>query len=387
MKIFSFKRIAMVLAILWGMSLAVSAQDYSVPVKFQGQKPVITDFVSAILSGEELGEYFGHLSDQWQRRQKGQKTMGTWTVDAKNGFVRYEEVIKNADENSHNTCEFCYWNCVDNRHKLVATSARLFWDGRPVDTEHTGLQFYVYDTETRRMEAVPQGFFGMEIDVPGREVAHYNLPQVGKDITVTAFPSSQYQGKKEILIDCKWDGMHFHQQGRPGQKLSFEDGPIGPKETWEDYDVSLRIVDEQGAKPGYEAIVRDRDGKTLQVLEGRTEDRPMGMERFGNVIEKDINFDYIPDLLICLGGMKVTDQTFQYYDAWIAEDGPNGRTFTLYKPFRDISNAEIDPAYKRVLSHYMARDGSFTYLSKVWKNGILTEDGKSWNVPKKLEIE
>ena len=113
----------------------------------------------------------------------------------------------------------------------------------------------------------------------------------------------------------------------------------------------------------------------------------MDMERFGNVIEKDINFDYIPDLLICLGGMKVTDQTFQYYDAWIAEDGPNGRTFTLYKPFRDISNAEIDPAYKRVLSHYMARDGSFTYLSKVWKNGILTEDGKSWNVPKKLEIE
>ena len=75
MKIFSFKRIAMALAILWGMSLAVSAQDYSFPVKFQGQKPVITDFVSAILSGEELGEYFGHLSDQWQRRQKGQKTI------------------------------------------------------------------------------------------------------------------------------------------------------------------------------------------------------------------------------------------------------------------------------------------------------------------------
>ena len=63
------------------------------------------------------------------------------------------------------------------------------------------------------------------------------------------------------------------------------------------YDVSLRIVDADGENPGYEAIVR-LNGKTLQVLEARVEDRPGVMEKFGNVIQKDVNFDGLDDLLI-----------------------------------------------------------------------------------------
>ena len=134
-----------------------------------------------------------------------------------------------------------------------------------------------------------------------------------------------------------------------------------------------------------EAIVRNRDGKTLQVLETKVEDRPGDMAKFGNVIEKDVNFDGTPDLLICLGGQKVTDQTFLYYDAWIADWNEGNVTFTLYPSFRDIANAEVDAAYRCIFSHYMARDGSYTYLQKSWSNGKLVEDGKSWNVKQKLE--
>lgn len=155
----------------------------------------------------------------------------------------------------------------------------------------------------------------------------------------------------------------------------------------EDYDVSLRIVDEQGAQPGYEAIVR-LNGKTLQVLEARVEDRPDEMEKFGNVIQKDVNFDGLDDLLICLGGQPVTDQTFMYYDAWIAQSGANGPTFTLYKDFRDIANAEVDTANKRILSHYLVRDGkTYNYSQLRWQDGTLETVGKSWIEKKLLRVK
>ena len=383
------KKMLVAWAIMLGLCLSVSAQDedYSIPVRFKGDRPTISDFVSAILSQDELGEALGGLSEQWTQYQQGKKTQGEWTENLRNGYVSHFHRVNSMDENSEQTCEFCYWNCVDGRHKLVALNIKLFWDNRPVDTENTGLSFYVYDSETRRMNWASWNDLGMDIDVPGRGVAHYALPITGKDIGATVYPSEEHKGKDAIVINCKWDGMRFHQQSKNGQKLSFEDGPIGPKETWEDYDVSLRIVDEKGPMPGYEAIVRNRDGKTLQVLEAKLEDRPDDMKSFGNVIEQDVNLDGTPDLLISVGGRSVTDQTFQYYDAWIADWNEGNVTFTLYPTFRDIANPEVDAAYQCVFSHYMARDGSYTYIQKRWENGKLVEDGKSWNVKEKLVRE
>ena len=155
----------------------------------------------------------------------------------------------------------------------------------------------------------------------------------------------------------------------------------------EDYDVSLRIVDEQGAQPGYEAIVR-LNGKTLQVLEAQVIDRPDEMEKFGNVLQKDVNFDGLDDLLICLGGQKVSDQTFMHYDAWLATSADGTVKFVRYKNFRGVTNAEVDTANKRILSHYLVRDGvTYNYTAHRWKNGMLMEDGQSWNEPKKLLIK
>ena len=384
----SFKTVALALTVLLGMCLPMSAQDedYSILVNFKGERPTITDFVNAILGQDELGEALGGLSDKWKLYQQGKKTPGEWTVKPQNGYVGHHLAVKTDGENSDTMYEFCYWNCADNRHKLVALNIKLTWDNRPTDTENTGLSFYIYDSKTRRMNWASWNDLGMVIDIPGRGVAQYALPITGKDIIATVYPSEEYKGKSAILIDCKWDGMHFHQQGRSGQKLSFENGPIPPKETWEDYDVSLRIVDGQGQHPGYEAIVRNRDGKTLQVLETRVEDRPSNMEKFGNVIETDVNFDGTPDLLISVGGQSVSDQTFQYYDAWIADWNEGNVTFTLYPTFREIANAEVVPAYQCIFSHYMARDGSYTYIQKSWKNGKLVEDGQSWNVKQKLKL-
>ena len=156
----------------------------------------------------------------------------------------------------------------------------------------------------------------------------------------------------------------------------------------DEYDVSLRIVDADGEQPGYEAIFR-MNGKALQVLEARVEDRPSDMEEFGNVIQKDVNFDGYDDLLICLGGQSVSDQTFMYYDAWIFNPQTIGNSpLSRYEPFRDIANAEVDSAQKRILSHYLVRDGvTYNYTAMRWQNGELKTEGQSWNEKKKLQIK
>ena len=148
----------------------------------------------------------------------------------------------------------------------------------------------------------------------------------------------------------------------------------------EEWDVSVRTFD-MDSEPKYEVIIRDSEGKTRTVGERTGFDYPQDMlETFGNEWETDLNFDGHTDVLICLGRMPASDQTFVHYDAWVydTEDGK----FYCQGTFRDIFNPEIDREEHRILSHYIARDGvTRVYSAHYWqKDGNIVTVGDSWTV-------
>jgi hypothetical protein len=144
------------------------------------------------------------------------------------------------------------------------------------------------------------------------------------------------------------------------------------------FEVSVVTPDLEEQYPRYEATVTSGD-KTIQVLKGKTEDYPKDMlGKFGQVTQVDVNFDGYTDLLICLGEVPASDQTFLTYDAWIYN--PEKGQFRLHEGFRDIYNAEVDAANKRILSHYLVRDGKTKYYNAVRlkDDGTVEEMGEGW---------
>jgi len=144
------------------------------------------------------------------------------------------------------------------------------------------------------------------------------------------------------------------------------------------FEVSVVTPDLEEQYPRYEATVTSGN-KTIQVLKGKTEDYPKDMlGKFGQVTQVDVNFDGYTDLLICLGEVPASDQTFLTYDAWIYN--PEKGQFRLHEGFRDIYNAEVDAANKRILSHYLVRDGKTKYYNAVRlkDDGTVEEMGEGW---------
>lgn len=151
----------------------------------------------------------------------------------------------------------------------------------------------------------------------------------------------------------------------------------GPAEEW---DVSVRTFD-MDSEPKYEVIIRNSEGKTMTVGERTGYDYPEDMlETFGNVWETDVNFDGHTDVMICLGRMPASDQTFVHYDAWVYD--PDDGKFYCQGTFRDIYNPEVDREEHRILSHYIARDGKTrVYSAHYWqRDGNIVKVGESWTV-------
>lgn len=195
-------------------SLEVSTEEYF-PVSFKGNKPDISDFVSAILSRDELGEALGGMADNWKKHLKG-KTLPkevTFTVDSKNGYLRYDVTYPEAE---HLYIEYCYWNCADGKHKLIGENISLIVDGRPVDTELTGLSFYWYDNATRQMCYKYAFELGDQVEPPaGSTGSVRNLPRQGKTIEFifsipqNAANTSNRQSRRSVTKKLTWNGTKF----------------------------------------------------------------------------------------------------------------------------------------------------------------------------------
>lgn len=176
------------------------------PVKFKGKSPNIKDFVSARFSdGEGLGECLGDIASSWEQYLQGKPLDKgcTFVVDTANGFMRFDRKYTGLDRKQ---MEMCYWNCSDGNHKLVAENIEAYANGRQIDTECTGWQFFMYDINTHRMKPVGGDDLGFVYDFPlgNSNTVSIALPRQGKTVVLTCHTPS---GK--ITKRLTWNGSKF----------------------------------------------------------------------------------------------------------------------------------------------------------------------------------
>lgn len=181
----------------------IFAQD-KITVRYMGQRPIITDFVNALLARNGVDECYGIFRTDWQRRRQKQELTNGATIiaDTKNGYVRYDKV---RNDGSRQTIEFCYWNCSDGRHKIVAQSICSFDYDSPMAGQFDGLTMYRYDNNTHQLTWVSNFEMGTSIEEGMPTV--YSLPQTGKDITAVV-----YDNNRMIEMLMKWNGSRFSQE-------------------------------------------------------------------------------------------------------------------------------------------------------------------------------
>ena len=188
-------------------TLAIAAQEDGFRVNYQGAKPTIKDFALAYITSlsseaEECdaeGMYlYENLQDAIKCQAKGLplEANRTLTIDQKNGFLVYEQ--KQMEYLSR--IEMCYWNEADGKHKLFACNRWSFENGKPRLGQYDVLDFYRYDSATKKMSWC---------EPPGFEVEYFNksygLPRTGKDITVTTWGDNGEKTQKTL----KWNGHEF----------------------------------------------------------------------------------------------------------------------------------------------------------------------------------
>ena len=194
--------------------LTLSAQEGGIPVKYQGAKPTISDFVTAYVStnneDDEDGEYnesFNAFCSAWERHQKGlpmeegEDFSETLTVDERNGYVCYE---RRHEGGWLSRWETCYWNESDGKHKLFAYNVSCFKDGQYDPGQYDGLIFYRYDNATKTMTWCEDPGIYQRCSNDAGEWLSYALPRTGKDITVTIWHKS---GPSQKTL--RWNGRKF----------------------------------------------------------------------------------------------------------------------------------------------------------------------------------
>ena len=222
---------------------------YAEIVKYQGQKPIINDFINAYFGEESEDELNGYLSDLWHRFLKNEPLDKNEkvTLDTKNGFASFEKVYppdEDDPDGSKILVEMCYWNSSDGNHKIFAESVQMFQGNRAIETEFSGISFGIYNNNTHKMTYVNQEVMGIDVktgmqNLGVREekgeyflvnyeteerkpiteeqynkwwyeypIVTYSLPRVGKDIT--AVINNRPEGKKEVIV--KWNGLRFDVQ-------------------------------------------------------------------------------------------------------------------------------------------------------------------------------
>ena len=175
-----------------------------ITVSFKGVQPNIKDFVTALLSQEDLGESLEEMKRCWEWYTNGmQLTSGqSFVVDTQNGYVGFESVESDTERQ---VIECCFWNYADKKHKLVALSNDYYQNGRAIDGQYTGITFYIYDNATRQMKLANASDLGIEVSIPGgTSVTTHALPRKGKTLVYTLHTAS---GKIDKRLT--WNGSKF----------------------------------------------------------------------------------------------------------------------------------------------------------------------------------
>ena len=206
------KKILVSAILLLGMSSILKAQEneesWSFPVTYSGSRPVITDFVSAILSREDIGESLGEMKANWDLYLQGKKLPEgrSFLVDVKNGYLRYDATDKDEDGTVYQrSIEYCYWNHSNGRNKLVGENTVCKQDGKVFMGQFSGVSYYLYDGKTRLMRFAYEPDLGIDLDCPeDTELIVHKLPQSGKTVEYHFY---SHGGEK--LVKYTWVGDIF----------------------------------------------------------------------------------------------------------------------------------------------------------------------------------
>ena len=195
-------------------TLTLAAQD-AFPVKYQGAKPDICDFVTAFVDSrhdevdedECVDEAFVALARAWDLYQKGLPMVEgeTLTVDIRGGYVCLERLSTYESTEDVQKWEMCYWNEIDGKHKLFAYNVLCFRNGQYDPGQYDGLTFYRYDNATKKMRWCEAPGFELRYGADDGTRISYALPRVGKDITASYW----YQNGKKKNKALKWNGHKF----------------------------------------------------------------------------------------------------------------------------------------------------------------------------------
>ena len=179
-----------------------------ITVSYKGDKPTIKDFVEAFLSPEDVGEALGSLKDAWELYREGMKLMPgeELIVDTQYNYVGYDSEESDTERMVIECRAFDY---ADGHHTLVALSNDYFVNDKAIMGQYTGLEFFVYDTDTRKMQPVYDGDIGIDIDFPTdvSGISH-KLPRAGQTIVYILHTSSG----KLIEKSLTWNGSVFIEQ-------------------------------------------------------------------------------------------------------------------------------------------------------------------------------
>ena len=151
-------------------------------------------------------------------------------------------------------------------------------------------------------------------------------------------------------------------KGREGRRGAGRSGRAEMENRMKDrIQFSIRIVGQDGDKPGYEVDVI-RDKKVLQTLKNDLPGIPNGWREVGNAEERDLNFiDTEMDIWVFLG--RYGENGDKLYDSWI-KDVDDGKYYTN-TTFREIRNPQPDDVSQRIVSTYKDADG--TMKTEKWR--------------------
>ena len=205
------KKVLLLVSLLAFSVLGLSAQSF--PVKFQGEKPNISDFACAYVNyeltpaedeEEEEGYYnesIGAVKNAMEKH-RANKTLGPGSmlsIDLRNGFVLYE--WKDPDSDNRLRVEMCYWNESDGKHKLFACGVYYFDGDKYSAGQFDGLTFYRYDNAAKTMTYADDIGFDVEYSTEDGAWVTYDLPRSGKNITVTYWYDNGTKKQKTLQFD------------------------------------------------------------------------------------------------------------------------------------------------------------------------------------------
>ena len=205
------KKVLLLVSLLAFSVLGLSAQSF--PVKFQGEKPNISDFAWAYVNyelapAEEEEDEEGYYNEsigavknamEKQRANKAQDPDVTLAIDLRNGFVLYE--WKDSDSDNRLRVEMCYWNESDGKHKLFACGVYYFDGDKYSAGQFDGLTFYRYDNAAKTMTYADDLGFDVEYSTEDGAWVTYDLPRSGKNITVTYWYDNGTKKQKTLQFD------------------------------------------------------------------------------------------------------------------------------------------------------------------------------------------